>query len=67
MFASRYIGRLVNSAAGNGTLPPLVQNSQQARTDLLNAFQNQAFPNWRSVAVFLNAFVSDHLPLFIQF
>ena len=67
VFASPHIGAFVTQVANAGDLPPVVQGSQHGSTDLVNAFTNQAFPNWRTVAVFLNAFVSDHLPLFIQF
>lgn len=56
----------------NNHLPPIVANSQQAIADLENTFTvppaapAAVFANYRTIAIFLNCFISDHLPLVID-
>lgn len=66
VFASRAIRRRVERAVRDRDLPLIVRHSQEAVDDLLNSFRNNAFVNYRTVAIFLKSFISDHLPLFIH-
>lgn len=76
VLASVNIRNMVRNAIANNRLPPLVRNSAAAIADLRNTFTDPtthpptppaaAFANYRTIAIFLNCFISDHLPLYID-
>jgi hypothetical protein len=72
VLASNDIRTMVRNAIANNDLPEMVRTNNAAITDLQNTFTDPTTPpaagfaNYRTIAIFLNCFISDHLPVAID-